>query len=150
MIQRNLVDVAAYFFGLQSGLWRQKWLVVDSPKAVARFVFARSARYHRDGFPWQRLVAKHGVDAIFVGLPQEYDQFVAECGHVSYIPTDNLLDVARLLAGAEWVVANQSAPLSIAEGLGLNVLLEQFDPAANCNFDRQGQTTDPVHVLDLC
>ena len=150
VVERNLSDVASCFFGLGPGLWRQKWLVVNKVTALARFIFARSLRYHTDYFPWKQLVEKHRAHAIFVGLPDEYDQFVAECGHVPYIPTANLLTMAQMLAGAEWLVCNQSAPLAVAEGLKMNVLLERFGPAANCDYEREGHTTNPARVLDLC
>ena len=33
-------------------------MILD-PRAVARFVFHRSARYHNPGFPWKRVYAKY-------------------------------------------------------------------------------------------
>lgn len=150
VIGRNLSDVASCFFGLGPGLWRKKWLVVDKAAPLARFVFARSARYHADDFPWKQLVDKHRNQAVFVGLPDEHAQFVANYGHVPYILTSGLLQVARLIAGADWLVCNQSAPLAVAEGMKVNVLLERFEPAANCDFEREGHTSNPARVLDLC
>jgi len=149
-IERNLADVPSCYFNLGAGLWRKKWLVVDKPVTAARFVFARSPRYHVASFPWKRIVEKLKSNAVFVGLPDEYAQFVAEFGYVPRCPTDNLFDVARIIAGAEWFVCNQSAPLSVAEGLKSNVLLERYSYAANCDFDREGHVTNPSVILDLC
>lgn len=150
VVERNLSDVASCYFGLGPGLWKKKWLTVDKANPIARFVFARSPRYHKDDFPWRQIVEKHRAKAVFVGLQSEYDQFVADCGHVPYAPTANLLEVARIVAGAAWLVCNQSAPLALAEGLKTNVLLERFAAAANCDYERPGHVTDPAYVLDLC
>lgn len=150
VIERNLADVASCFFGLGPGRWCQKWLSVDKSVAVARFVFARSARYHDENFPWKKIVQKLKASAVFIGLPSEYESFVAECGHVPFYPTANMLEVARILSGAEWLVCNQSAPLAVAEGLKTNVLLERFATAANCDYEREGHTLNPAHVLGLC
>lgn len=147
---RNLVDVASVFFGCGTELWRQKWLTVDSPNRVARFVFGRSPRWHDPKFPWKQVVQKHGANAVFIGFPAEHAAFEAEFGKVARYPTANLLDVARVLAGAEWTVLNQSSPMSVAEGLKVNILREHSEAASNCIFDRVGNVTNPAYVLDLC
>ena len=101
-------------------------------------------------FGRKKIVQKLKASAVFIGLPSEYESFVAECGHVPFYPTANMLEVARILSGAEWLVCNQSAPLAVAEGLKTNVLLERFATAANCDYEREGHTLNPAHVLGLC
>ena len=150
VIERNLVDVVARFFGCGPDLWRRRWLVVDTPNSVARFVFTRSPRYQNPDFPWKQIVEKHGSQAVFMGVPSEHAAFVAQFGPVSYYPTEDFLELARVLAGAEWLVANQSAPLAVGEGLKMKVLHERFAESANCDFNRDGHVTDPAYILDLC
>jgi glycosyltransferase involved in cell wall biosynthesis len=144
---RNLADVPSTFFGCGSGLWREKWLKVDEVKHVAKLVFARSLRYPGKSFPWKKLVDRYKNDAVFVGLPEEHASFVSQFGNVKHYPTKDLFDVARVVAGAECFIGNQSCPLAIAEGLKVNCVREHFDDAPNCIFDRDGHTKNPDYLL---
>lgn len=99
------------------------WLYVDRVEHEGRVVIARSPRYHAPGFPWRELVARHR-NPLFIGLPTEHSAFCAAFGRVEYLPTENMLDVARVIAGASLFIGNQSSPMWVALGLGVPILQE--------------------------
>jgi len=120
----------------------QPWLTVPDPKPIAPVVIHRSARYHNPNFPWKVVLEKYGHDAVMVGLPDEHQAFVDEFGFVNYQPTDNFLQLARVIAGAKLFIGNQSSPYAIAEGLKMNTIQETWIGEgrecgdANCVFPR--------------
>ena len=72
----------------------------------------------------------------FVGLQEEYAEFVSEFGYMPHVRTNDFLELARVIAGSKAFIGNQSSPLALAIGLGQNVMVEVFDKDPNCCFDR--------------
>ena len=98
--------------------------------------------------PWD----KYARDAVFVGLPDEHAAFCREVGPVTQYPTDDLLQVARVIAGAKLFVGNQSSPRAIAEGLKKPVVQEIFMHDPNCCFNRPDEwdgRDGSVHLPEL-
>ncbi|HEX6827260.1 MAG TPA: DUF5672 family protein [Nitrospiraceae bacterium] len=114
------------------------WLQV-APRPLAPIVVNRTPRYHNEAFPWRKLIQKHGGDMVFLGTRGEYEAF-SGLGlperHVRYQPTDNLLEVAHIVAGAKVVLGNQSSTMAIALGLGVPVVQEVWQGNANCMLKR--------------
>lgn len=81
---------------------------------------------------------------MFLGLESEYRDFVREFGHISFIPTKNLLEVANLIASAILFIGNQSCPLAIAEGLHKRTIVECCCFAMDCIHRRPGN----IHCID--
>jgi hypothetical protein len=128
----NLATWQAHWFGIAPreldlspwlkvtpGSWTEGWTVVDYAS------LSRSLRYRNPGFPWATLLQEH-CPARFVGLQEEYDQFSPGGAHVNYTPTDNLLQVAQLIAVSRIFIGNQSAPMWVALGLG-HPLIQEMD-----------------------
>ena len=120
------------------------WLTVD-PNPVAKVVISRSGAgrsqqyvYHNPRFPWHSVYQKYHKDAVFVGLPDEYELFRKLCADVPYYPTPDLLEAARVIAGAKLFVGNQSLCHAIAEGLKKDIVLEVWRDGPNCLFHRPG------------
>lgn len=118
------------------------WLTVD-PKPVAKVVISRTGAerdprfvYHNPRFPWHSVYQKYHKDAVFVGLPAEYALFTKVCADVPYYPTPDLLEAARVIAGAKLFVGNQSLCHAIAEGLKKDIVLEVWREGPNCLFHR--------------
>lgn len=121
----------------------EAWLAAPDPLRLAPVVFARSGKA-RGAFPWRAALAKYHGDAVFVGLPEEHRAFEREVGAVPFRPTADFLELARVVAGAAVFAGNQSAPLTVAQGLGLRVLLEAARPAGvNCHWGRPGDLKSP-------
>lgn len=135
------------------------WLVVDREEHVEGrpIVVNRTERFHNDAFPWHALVDAYGDKMVFVGDPLEYGLWRQTFGamKVPHQKTSNLLEVARLIAGAKVFIGNQSCPLAIAHGLGKRVIVEEWQANPNCALKRpdaiyvKGNTTHvPEHWLE--
>ena len=125
----NYIDIYASAFGIDDPAIRTMlrttpWLLVPSPKRSAdkSVVINRTARWVPSQPPQQWELWKHnGIDkrSIFLGLPEEYEQFKKQIGwDIPYQPTNTMLELAEYIAGADKFIGNQSVALSIAIGLG--------------------------------
>jgi len=116
------------------------WLTVKDPIKVPGkpFVVNRTQRYHNYDFPWDRFVNKWHDKIVFVGsaLEAELFQGFAPDKKIQYYPTKDVLELARVIAGAERFVGNQSLALAIAHGLNKPVAVEQWPGNPNCKLIR--------------
>lgn len=119
----------------------QPWLTVDWPVTIPDrpILISRTERFHNDDFPWQWLTKEYGERMAFVGTNFEYGLFRQQfkAHQIPYYPTANLLELARVIAGAKVLIANQSCPLAIAHGLGKPVVVETWMGNANCMLKRE-------------
>ena len=68
-------------------------------------------------------------NAIFVGLPKEHEFFEWTFGvNIDYHKTDTLIDLFRVIKGAELFIGNSSFPLSLAIGMGHPQIKQEVDP----------------------
>lgn len=116
------------------------WLTIPTPvEKHQRVICCRSPRYHYDEFPWKEVGETYGDRLLFVGLPDEHKDFEGALGRrVEWARTENFLDIARIMAGAPMVIANQSSPLWVALGLGVKVLVEGDIRHPNTQVPRPG------------
>lgn len=133
----------------------QPWLTVE-PNKIARVVFSRSGAgrapshtYHNPNFPWHAVYQKYGQEAIFIGLQEEYNVFKRTCADVPFYKTNDLLEAAQVIAGADLFVGNQSLPHAIAEGLKKNIVLEVWREGPNCLHHRPGVVHGWTHDTEL-
>ena len=125
----NYVDIYAQAFGIARSEWtalrNTPWLTVPTPKTIEGkgYVVNRTGRWlpPQPDPVWQQWREEGIIDrAVFVGLPKEHAAFEAAMGFkIDYLPTQNLLELASVIAGAEQFVGNQSVALSLAIGLGV-------------------------------
>lgn len=134
----NLADMVCRAFSVPYWPRSRPWLYVDKPRRVAPVVFHRSERYRLWNFPWREVYLAYKGKAVFVGSPQEHAEFCANVGPVSYHHTPTYLDLARVIAGADLFVGNQSSPFAVAEGLKRTVILEASPTSPNCHWHRPG------------
>jgi hypothetical protein len=141
---KALVDWFLESHGLSPTAKDEAWLEVP-PNKVAKVVFNRTGVNRKPGnvylnhlFPWHRVWQIYGEHAVFIGHPEEYEVFCHACGYVDYYPTANLLEAARVIAGAEIFVGNQSVCHAIAEGLKKQIVLEVWREGPNCLHHRPG------------
>ena len=134
----NLSDMMADYLKVPRADSNQPWLCVDEPRPEARVVFARSARYRNSVVDWKAVYAEYRHEAVFLGTPQEHEGFEREVGPVPYIPTDDYLQLARVVAGAELVCVNQTSIRWLAEGFKLPVIVEVDPKIPNTHFERYG------------
>ena len=95
--------------------WSQDhaWLRVD-PVHKHDVIINRSPRYNETYFDYTLLKEQ---DCGFIGLKEEYDEFIKRYGFAHHVKIDNALDVAKYIAGSKLFVGNQSSCKAIAEGL---------------------------------
>ena len=111
------------------------WLTTAAPMH-GRPVIARSSRYHNQFFPWTMLLRRF-PNALFVGLESEHRDFENKFRvKVEYAPTEDLLALARVIAGASICIMNQSAPFWIAAGLGVSLIQESWELHSNSVIPR--------------
>jgi FkbM family methyltransferase len=139
MNQGNLADAHLATQGLNWSHRFHKWLSVE-PNKKYRFLFSRSARYRNWAFPWQSIVYRYGSDAAFVGFEDEWKDFCNDFGYVRFAEQQgDFLELAKLIAGCEMFIGNQSSPLAVAHGLKHNLIME-ISPGSShphCVFQRK-------------
>lgn len=138
-VSENLAEQHLRSFDLDPAEKDRRWLWVDRPELLARkaVVFHRSRNLHNPHFPWAAICQKYGRLAVFVGTPAEHERFVSESGPIDYYPTENLADLARVIAGCRLFVGNQSCAYAIAEGLKVDTIQETSPQYPNCVFQRE-------------
>lgn len=132
----TLAKLQAQAVGLGPDLSRQ-WIQVDPmPQTHGSIVVARSHRYRNFRFPWTDLVRTFGEHMFFVGLSNEFVDFCAAFGEVRYLPTKDLYEVAKAIAGSSLFIGNQSSPYAVCEGLKHASLQETCLEVPDCIFPR--------------
>lgn len=144
----NISIAASYFhrFGIEnfSTDLDTKWLTVDHAVSTSPVVISRTERYLDSGtlgndfydLLKSRNLARHGI---FVGLPSEHQRFQEIFDiKIDYYPTATILDLARVIAGAELFVGNENLANAINESIKGTAFLEiQKGRFTNfCQFDR--------------
>lgn len=109
------------------------WLTCN-PKKVAKVVINRTFRYRNKNMDYTA-IKEYFKDAVFIGQPDEYMDFVNRFGRLDYYPTKNLLEAAEIIAGSEFFIGNQSVCMAISIGLGHTNFQEYYPQCADCIFD---------------
>lgn len=140
----TLGKLHADYVGLKPDL-NEPWISVKpSKESKGKIVVARSPRYRNSRFPWRSIVEQYRDKIIFIGLPEEYHNFTDLFGKVPYFPTNDLYEVAELIAGSELFIGNQSSPNAICEGLKHRSILEVSLNAPDCIYPRD----NVIHCYD--
>ncbi len=114
-----------HLFGVSADL-SQPWLTVEPDERYARsIVVARSFRYRNLMFDYGFL--NRFADVVFIGLPDEYDDFKKAVPKARHVAVGDFLEMAQIIRGAGLFIGNQSFPFSLAEGLKVPRVLE-VDP----------------------
>ena len=117
----------------------EPWLkVAPSAKSRGRIVCHRSPRYHNPYFRWDEIGEKFGTQLLFVELPHEVEELrrVSKV-HAEYAITNDYLELARLIAGADLFIGNQSSPMGLAIGLGVPFIQETCLWTPDCLYPRK-------------
>jgi len=115
------------------------WLTVDPDMSYAgRIICNRSPRYNNPFFPWRKIVEHYGSRLIFIGMPHEHHAFCETFGGVEYKLTKDFLEVAQMIAGSSLYIGNQSACMTIAEGLKHPRILEGSLVIPDCVYPQAG------------
>lgn len=111
------------------------WLTANpDTSANGRVVIGRSPRYQNRMFKWEQVVKKYQKEIIFLGLPEEHRSFCQLFGEVEYRPVKDFLEAARLIAGSALFIGNQSAFMTVAEGLKVRRIQEACLNPSDCVY----------------
>ena len=132
-LHENLAVQQGRHIGVEVSL--EPWLTVPDPIQIGVAVIARSTRYRNSQFPWRKILEAY-PERVFVGLKQEHQDFQNNFGEITYRETKDLLELARVIAGASIVVSNQTCCWWISAGLGIKTLQETYCLDQNSVIDR--------------
>jgi len=115
---------------VQKQLRTEPWLTVPTPQPIPGrpVVVNRTSRWipPSPGAQWRRW-QDQGIEqeAVFVGLAHEYEEFKRAVGwDIPHHECPTMLDLAQVIAAADMFIGNQSMALSLAIGLGVQVVCE--------------------------
>jgi hypothetical protein len=118
------------------------WLFVNPNTSVTNtLVIARSFRYRTPCLDYSFLRNYSNIG--FVGLPDEYQEMRLSIPHLTYLPVDNALQLAEIIAGCRFFIGNQSFPFSIAEALKVKRILE-------IHIENPNVIVDGINGFDFC
>lgn len=113
------------------------WLEVEpSQESGGKIVINRTFRYRNPNFPWKEVVQFYGDKLIFIGSPNEHEDFCNCFGHVEHKPTKDLLEAAQLIAGSLLFIGNQSVCGAIAHGIHHPIITEVAMHIPDCIYKR--------------
>lgn len=128
-------------FGVTLPNWKDPWLFVDGvPGPVSgEYVVINYTGRHiyneqmqmRSKVDWKKVVQSIKEKVFFVGTKEEHRNFES-FAVIDHLPTNNMLEVARIVRDAKAVYCNQSSVLAIAQGLGKPYYLDHKPQKTNC------------------
>jgi hypothetical protein len=137
----NISDSHLAPFGLPLTERDRAWIEINDPITDPRFpiIISRSVRFHGNYGFWA-LNLKHFVErSAFVGLAKEHEIFEYTFNvKVHHWVTPDLLTLARVIAGAQQFIGNQSLPHAIAEAMKKNLINEMYRIYPAAIFKREG------------
>lgn len=135
--QGNIPETYALTLGMnildpdiQKKLWYEPWLTPVEPIRIPGkpVIVNRTPRhlFGTHGSGWSRFIANKLSDyGVFVGHENEHADFEQKFGiSIQHHKCSDMLEVARLIQGAEMFIGNQSMALSLAIGFGKTYFCE--------------------------
>lgn len=136
VLGRTLAEYRARWLNIKISL--EPWLDLPKQEKNGLAIFHRSTRYNNPLFKWKEIVQYFGDRAVCIGSEEERLRLKEIVGNIEYIKTDNLLDVAKLIAGCDMFVGNQSSPLNIALALpDINIIESVCNWIPDCIYPRE-------------
>ncbi len=139
----TLIQAQSAEFQVQSGILpktdgSKPWLVVEpDPDTKGRVIIGLTERYRNEFFPWREIIQHFGDRLLFVGLPWEHEMFKNEFGKVDYLQVRDFLHMAQAIMGAGFYIGNQSSPMAVAMGLGVQIIQMCCNSQPDCIFNRK-------------
>jgi hypothetical protein len=146
----TIIEMQAKELGVEPCI--EKWLKVEpNLNLQGKIVCCRSTRYRNDSFPWLEIVNRIRDRVVFIGVHDEYGNFVDKFGKVDRFLTINCLDIAQAIAGSDMFIGNQSSPFWIAAGLHHSLIQETcLDvPDSIVRYEGANYFIDGINPLEL-
>lgn len=127
----------------------ERWLSAKPSKlSKGRVIINRTGRYRNPVFPWDKIVNHYKHHLLFIGLDYEWREFCGNYGYLDFQPTENMQQVAELIAGSELFIGNQSSAFAIAEGLKHPRIQETSLVFPDCIFPQAPGLPEVQHVAN--
>lgn len=129
LMSKHLIQSHLESLSLNFEDWRTTpWIKFENEIYIneSYVVINRTHRYRNPKADWINVLQNFvNVKKIFVGMKNEYEDFINTFGKVcEYYPTDNLYKTTSLIRYSKALLCNQSACLTIAQGLNKKVYVE--------------------------
>lgn len=118
---------------------KQPFITVDNLyKRNEKFALIHlTSRWNGLQYDWCKIyeeaMQRHGK-VYFVGFQYEWLDFTIRYEGIEHLPTNDLLDLARLVRDAEAVYCNQGVVLTLAQGMGKDYWLVRNGNKTNCHL----------------
>lgn len=125
-------SIARWYFNVFATSYNlsKPWLNIDPDESMkGKIVIARSTRYNAPDIDYSFLQKYNNL--IFVGLPEEYELMKKAVPQLEYKKTDDFQSLAKVIAGADFFIGNQSFPFALAEALKVPRILESYYQCPN-------------------
>ncbi len=106
------------------------WLPRPRPAKEVYICVNRTHRYRNENINYSFL-GETTLPIVFVGMLDEYDDFIKQVPSATYVKTANMKEAAGVIGSSCLFIGNQSSCFAIAEGMGQPRLLELFVNATN-------------------
>jgi hypothetical protein len=139
---QNLTFFHAKKYNLPLQILNEPWLEIESTTRVETsrdIIINRSLRYRGNDNYYYFNREKLDKQGVFVGLPEEYLDFVRRfgCQNIPYVKTNTCLELAEVINAHPNFIGNGSLACSIAIGLGKNIEYEFCHTACHYMFQRE-------------
>ncbi len=116
-------------YGVTADLGKPWLQVTPNTSYKDEIVIARSFRYRAPGISYAFLGKYPNLS--FVGLKDEYEDMKKQLPSLKYVPVNNFLEFAQVVAGCKFFIGNQSFPFALAEALKVRRALEVYFECPN-------------------
>jgi hypothetical protein len=125
--------------------WRRPW-IKGIPVAQGEYSLCFLTWRWRDNsrVDWKKVYASIPRPVYFIGLPEDHELWEREVCPIEWWPTNNLLEMAKLIAGCKALYCNQGVALVLAQGLGKEYYCSFKPGKTNCHL-----RTPNEHDLNL-
>tara|TARA_Y100000034_G_scaffold135112_1_gene205733 strand:- start:6046 stop:6822 length:777 start_codon:yes stop_codon:yes gene_type:complete len=135
---RNLISCFFQAYKLKEPDKYHPWLFPTATATEYPIIWNKTPRY-KDSRKVNYRFLMGRDDVYFVGTQQEFLRIKKNYPKVNHLVVSTFAELVNTINSARVFIGNQSAPLSLAVGLGKNRLLEECKYMPNCTFgDRAG------------
>lgn len=107
----------------------EPWLHIDpveiTPFSTYSLIFLSPRWRANSPVDWKKILHSIKGPVKFIGFQDDWISFCSQFGNCEWWPTNDIYDMAQLIAGCDALYCNQSVALTLAQGLGKTYFLER-------------------------
>lgn len=124
-------------FKIRFDEWQEPWLTVQPAKDLPgpyNLIHLTPRWRDESEVRWNKVLQSIKGKVYFIGFQHEWLDFCKRWGNVEWLMTDDIYDMAQVIAGCEDLYCNQSVSLALAQGLGKSYHCEFKPGKTNCRI----------------